>query len=293
MSFHLASYEKHGKHYDAAAKNSSPDAHSRTWLQEDTANAWRHRRSYELFECLFEDPRDSWVTVGDGRYGCEAMALKRCGFENILATDICGALLEIGKEEGLIDAFAVENAENLSFPDDHFAYSFCKESYHHFPRPMLALYEMLRVSRKAVVLVEPEDKHNCWETRLRNLRARLRGEIKYKDTVYEGSGNYVYSISRRELEKVALGINLPTIAFQGYNDYYVPNAEYVPASIRQKEYRAIRLGCLKKDLLTWLGFRPHGMLRAILFKEEPSEGVRNRLRRQKWDIIDLPRNPHV
>lgn len=39
--------------------------------------------------------------------------------------------------------------------DDAFDYVLCKDSYHHMPRPMIALYQMLRVARRAVVLIEP------------------------------------------------------------------------------------------------------------------------------------------
>lgn len=53
--------------------------------------------------------------------------------------------------------YSVENAESLSFRDNEFEVAFCKEAYHHFPRPFLALYEMLRVASKAVVLAEPND----------------------------------------------------------------------------------------------------------------------------------------
>lgn len=51
----------------------------------------------------------------------------------------------------------VENAEKLSSPNETLDFVLCKESYHHFTRPMLALYEMLRVATKAVVLIEPNE----------------------------------------------------------------------------------------------------------------------------------------
>ena len=50
-----------------------------------------------------------------------------------------------------------ENCENLSFASQSFDLVFCKEGLHHLARPVQGLYEMLRVSRKAVIFVESYD----------------------------------------------------------------------------------------------------------------------------------------
>ena len=68
----------------------------------------------------------------------------------IAATDIAEVLLKEAKEEGYIKAYSKENAESLSFADNEFDFVFCKESYHHFPRPMIALYEILRVVKRGL-----------------------------------------------------------------------------------------------------------------------------------------------
>ena len=54
-----------------------------------------------------------------------------------LVTDISSNLLKEAKDIGYISKYKQENAESLSFQDDEFDYVFCKESYHHFPRPMM------------------------------------------------------------------------------------------------------------------------------------------------------------
>jgi hypothetical protein len=112
---------------------------------------------YEAVGAFTHRPELSWVTIGDGRFGLDSIRLQRLGVRSVLPTDIGGALLEAGVQQGLINDYRVENAESLSFSDGSFDMVFCKESYHHFPRPFLALAEMVRVARYAVILVEPRD----------------------------------------------------------------------------------------------------------------------------------------
>lgn len=127
-------------------------------FRDDSADFWRHQRMYQTVEPLARFyPGGQWVTIGDGRFGLDAYNLKKMFAVNTFPTDISGSFLERGKEMGVIDDFGIENAEQLSFPNNSYDVSFCKAAFHHFPRPMLALYEMFRVSRKAVVLIEPND----------------------------------------------------------------------------------------------------------------------------------------
>jgi ubiquinone/menaquinone biosynthesis C-methylase UbiE len=95
----------------------------------------------------------------------------------------------------------VEDNEKLSFKDDHFDYSFIAASLHHLPRPVLGLYELLRVSKHGVIVIEPND---CWLTRLAT-KLGLAQEI-------EETGNYVYRLSKREVHKIASSL---------FCDYYV------------------------------------------------------------------------
>jgi ubiquinone/menaquinone biosynthesis C-methylase UbiE len=157
VGFKEKSYKSHQEHYFSYAPGENKDSHAKTWLRSDTLDYWRHHRMYQCLDPLIEtDLNATWLTVGDGRYGTDANYLKQKGID-ALATDIGSKLLEEAQKIGFIEKFKEENAENLSFDDDSFDYVFCKESYHHFPRPMLALHEMLRVSKKAVILIEPND----------------------------------------------------------------------------------------------------------------------------------------
>src|SRR5262249_19841688 len=118
---------------------------------------WRHSRMYECADILKIHPDASWLTIGDGRFGLDSIRLRKKGFSNVFPTDISEHLLKISKERGHIDQYGVENAERLTLADRTYDYVLCKESFHHFPRPYVALYEMLRVAVRAVFLIEPND----------------------------------------------------------------------------------------------------------------------------------------
>lgn len=142
------SHRLHAEAWERDASDSSRSDRLESWFRTDTADYWRHLRMYEAAKAFLHSPHSKWLTVGDGRFGLDAIRLRRLGFSSILPSDIGGALLEESRRRGLIDTYAVENAESLSFPDESFDLVFCKESYHHFPRPALALYEMLRVPKR-------------------------------------------------------------------------------------------------------------------------------------------------
>lgn len=101
--------------------------------------------------------------------------------------------------------FELANAEQLPFASGSFDLVFCKESLHHLARPVLGLYEMLRVCRRAVVFVEPWD---CALGRALDgmgLATRFErnqlGNLRARD-------NYVYRWSRRQLESLLASLYL-------------------------------------------------------------------------------------
>lgn len=100
--------------------------------------------------------RAHWLTVGDGRHAFEARFLMRHGAK-ALPTNLDPTLLEETKQLGLIKDYRVEDMEKLSFPDKSFDFVCCKDSLHHCLAPWQALYEMMRVARKGVFLIEPFD----------------------------------------------------------------------------------------------------------------------------------------
>ncbi len=90
----------------------------------------------------------------------------------------------------------VTDAEHLSFEDEEFDFSFIAASLHHLPRPMLGLYELLRVARVGTILIEPND---SW-------LARLFAKVGWA-TEYEEIGNYVYRLSKHDMDRLCKALH--------------------------------------------------------------------------------------
>jgi ubiquinone/menaquinone biosynthesis C-methylase UbiE len=293
--FHEISYHHHQVHARAIAEDKNWRPIIDSWLDTTSADYWRHRRMYEAAQHLAAaGEQDQWLTVGDGQYGLDSVRLKERGVRSVLPTDIADANLMAAKAKGVIDDYRVENAERLSFADRSFDYVFCKEAFHHFPRPFIALYEMLRVARKGVILVEPQDQVRSPLRQAMYLVRRIMGRERHFDQHrYEDSGNYIYSISEREIEKLCLGVNLPCVAFKGLTDRYVPGGEFEPASVSSRKFLRMRSVILVHGTLVRLGLAEHNVLSCCIFKEEPLPETRRRFRANGWRVLDLPRNPYV
>ncbi|MBL1174990.1 class I SAM-dependent methyltransferase [Pantanalinema sp. GBBB05] len=293
------SYQLHAENFDAYQSGNEKEGHAKTWLDNNTVDAWRHQRMYESLDpILISDPKATWLTVGDGRYGKDANYILEKGCE-VLATDISDVLLKEAKNSGYIHKYQKENAEALSFEANEFDYVLCKESYHHFPRPMVALYEMLRVARKGVVLIEPNDLYiseNLTVFLYRKTKEKIKSflginVLRHND--YEKVGNYVFTISRREIEKVALGLNYKVIAFKGINDAYSTGVEYERFDENSFLQKKIKKQINLADLSCRFGLRDFTLLATVIFKQIPSEELITYLSDEGYEIIFLPENPYL
>lgn len=292
--FHEISYRHHSDHWKAIIEDKNWQKLVASWFDKSTADYWRHMRMYEAAGYLARSKDEQWLTVGDGQYGLDSVRLRERGIGSILPTDIAEASLKEAKSLGVIDDYRVENAERLGFADGSFDYVFCKEAFHHFPRPFLALYEMLRVARKGVVLVEPQEPTESLLRRLLYLARKLAGRQKHFDqTRYEDSGNYIYSVSQRDIEKLCLGIDLPCVAFKGLTDFYVKGVEFEPAAFSSRKFLKMRTVIFLHGILVALGLSQHSVLMSCIFKQAPSPQVRRSFAAGGWRIIDLPRNPYI
>jgi ubiquinone/menaquinone biosynthesis C-methylase UbiE len=312
-------YVRHAQHFENDLVDQERIRISQTWFDESTADYWRHARAYECAELLSDRPQSRWLTIGDGRWGLDSIRIRKKGFASVLPSDISEALLRVSKERGLIDQYAIENAERLSFGNASFDYVLCKESLHHFPRPFVALYEMLRVCSEAVFVVEPNDTYEALypekssAQRPSLLRRILRAArmavrevlgrrpagltrpvLRFNSPDWETSGNYVYSISRREIEKVALGLNLPQFAIKGLNDHYVQGCEFEPADESRSEiFRQLVQKIREKDRLCREGVGDYNMIMAGLFARPMRAETRAKFEASGWEVIDLPANPYI
>jgi ubiquinone/menaquinone biosynthesis C-methylase UbiE len=268
-----------------------------SWFNEETVDFWRHQRMYETLRPLAEYYRDkSWVSIGDGRYGLDSVRMEKLFGTKVFPTDISEEMLKKGHEIGLIKNFSIENAENLSFKDDSFDFVFCKEALHHCPRPTIALYEMIRVARIGVVIIEPLD-----DVTLSRPEKLMKQTLKFAlNTLFpsnhtlskeydifnahschsfEDSGNYVYAISMKELEKIAHGLNLGGLAYKGFNDYYIKGCEFEKAVPENETFRKVfkiieprNAKCNKYPFLY-----AYNMVSAIIFKHTINDTVKNNM----------------
>jgi len=272
-------YRAHMDHDQASLAEA--DETFRHRLDSGSIDWWRHKRLWEpVLQCLSHTKENTWLTVGD-TFGSDAFQMMREGFKHVLPTSIDSLMLEEARRRGLIENFSVENAEKLSFEDKSFDYVLCREAYHHFPRPMIALYEMIRVARKAVVLIEPQDP--------------MIDDPVYTGTIaagYEKSANYIYTLSRRELIKVALGLNLHVLACRGVFDIYKDEIAKLRAQEDEPEFVKYRQEIEGYEQECRLNKRKHGYLLAILYLERPAE-IRQDLFSSDWSITYFPENPYL
>jgi SAM-dependent methyltransferase len=300
--FEDTSYVSHEGWYD----KQYPDREARlkniqTWkdgIKNNSINYWLHRRMFEMATPFIKE-RESWLTIGDG-YGFDALYFKDKGC-NVMATDIAGTFLPLAKAEGMISDYSVENVEKLTFADNSFDYSFCKESYHHFPRAYLGVYEMLRVTRNAVILIEPQDPLTKMPLMLavKNILDRFNPNLlqKYWKNRYsfEPVGNYVFKLSDRDMEKLAMGMNLPAIAFKGLNgnNYYNPKTANQKADDSSTAFREIQSKIKKDNFISKLGILPYQTLCAVIFKTLPDADTITQMRNDGFLYYEFPKNPYL
>jgi SAM-dependent methyltransferase len=110
--------------------------------------------------------------LGDALAVCatetEARQFRGFGFDRVTLTGVVPpSKVEPAMARDERFTYRLENAEALTFPANSFDLVFCKEGLHHLARPVLGLYEMLRVCRRAAIVIEP------YESRLGRMLERL------------------------------------------------------------------------------------------------------------------------
>jgi ubiquinone/menaquinone biosynthesis C-methylase UbiE len=277
-----------------------------SWFREDTIDFWRHKRMYETISPLAMQFKNSkWLSIGDGRYGLDSFRLNKLFNINVHPTDISESMLKKAYEMGVIKEYGIENAEHLSFADNSFDIIFCKEAFHHFPRPILALYEMLRVAKDAIILIEPNDNPTFLPIKtkeyiifaMKAILSKLSGrKIKpiipdinlNKQIVFEESGNFVYSVSNLELNKIVHGLNLGGLAFFTFNDFYIEGCEFEKAEENNSMFNKIKDKIKKLDLE---GFR--GITTSVLFKTNVDESLKQKMEKQGYFFFQKNDNPYL
>lgn len=129
----------------------------------------------------------------------EARALRKHPFDEIVLSGITppGDELLACMADDERCSYIQENSEHLSLASQSFDLVICKEGIHHLARPVLGIYEMLRVTRDAILVIEPAD---TFVGRLLEkmgyasvYEVNQSGNIRYRD-------NYVYRWSVRQFD---------------------------------------------------------------------------------------------
>lgn len=304
------SYEKHREHWKKEEHIEKIEA----WKRSDTVDAWRMNRLLTTINPILENFKGAkWLTVGDGCYGNDAHFIKKNG-GLAHASDIGDHFLKMGLEEGRIDSCSAENAEALSFSDNSFDFVLCSHAYHHFPRPQVAFYEMLRVAKKGVAIIEPHDDMHFGTTisipkafglllrSMKNFLLKLAGKdgnynigryIPTGQGSYETSGNFEYFLSEREVEKAAIGLDLPCVAFKWFNDHHEVGCEFELAEEGNAMFDKVRGIIESKEHLSNNGIFSHDQITAIILKEYPDAAFEKALKDEGYLVLRLSKNPYI
>ena len=235
----------------------------------------------------------TWMTIGD--YGADAYFLRKMGCNNVIATNIVDHQLQYLKENGILSGIEVKtiNAEQIALPDESVDLILCKESYHHFPRPPIAFYEMLRVCREAVVLIEPREPN--MKRPLDVLRVFVKTILRKKkkiEQLFEHCGNYIFRLSEKEITKAMIALQKDSIATKHLNSFYF--APIARKTVHQKIPMLIhQLALFVQDILCKIGLMNYGLVILIAFKKSPPDQLEERLSAEGFNIVKLPRNSYL
>ena len=273
-------------------KNSMKDLPLHYTMPESIDN-WRHTRMLdtiiEIINYSKENKKNltnSWVTIGDGRYADNANYLHEKGLNEVIATSITEENLKYARDNNYIKNFKVENAENLSFQDKSIDFILCKESYHHFPRPPIALYEMMRVAKQAIILIEPLEDNKLFNFFKKFIKFLIRGK-KQADLVFEPSGNFLYRISLKELKKILSAISGYNFAFKGINDFYIAKFENKSCKTYNIANMITKFAIFFQNILTKINLLGYGLCSIIIY-EKGNKNLEGILINSGFKIFKIP-----
>jgi len=134
------------------------------------------------------------VLVASSGSGIDGYYLKKMySSAKLFFSDINLAGMEKLRSNFLAEPAVLSDNCSLAFKDNSFDYAYIAASLHHLTEPAKGLYELLRVAKEGIIVIEPND---SWFTSLFvKLGLAHEYEVSYS--------NYVYRISRRDVEKIS------------------------------------------------------------------------------------------
>ena len=279
---------------EASYRRQSDDDHAlympSRYTAPESVDNWRHTRMLSSAKALVEAmPTSQWLTVGDGNYGSDAAYLTSLGVRAV-ATSLVASSLQVAAEKGFIREYREENAEHLSLDGGSVDFVLCKEAYHHFPRPPIALYEMLRVSRVGVLLIEPIVGKRVLDGLKSVVKRVIRGDA---ETLFEPAGNFIYRLNIQEMANLMTAAGELCIAYRRFNDFYMPGLGAERAEGWTRGHLVTRAGVAVQDGLASLGLMAWGLASVIVFKGMPAPELLAALKRADFTVQMLPVNPYA
>ncbi|GGH19440.1 class I SAM-dependent methyltransferase [Pedobacter zeae] len=297
---HNESYNRHNEWYNVHFPSESAKSDHYEKIKATGKNnvaSWLQQLFFSCLDPLLTKKHLNWLTVGDA-YGFDAQYILQSG-NHVLATDLNTDFLTVALKEGIINACVAENAEKLTQHDNSFDFVLCKESYHHFPRPYVAMYEMIRVAKLGVVVIEPQDPIAKMPLllMLSNIFSRnapFLNKLWKNRFSFEPVGNFVYKVSEREFEKLAAGLGLPMVAFKKINpNYWFKGAESISTDLCNKQFFLIKMKKFLADTLVKLKLVPAQVLTTVIFKQLPDEQTIGLLKKNGYHLVYIPQNPYL
>lgn len=255
-----------------------------------------HERLYQFLSPIIQaNPDADWLTIGDS--GGDAYWLRANGARGpILASSITKDQIAQLKADGHLETIEVAavNAEAIDLPDASHDFVLCKEAFHHFPRPMVGFYEMMRVARTALVFAaEPcsADRPRLLDLIKTIIKTTLRRNTIYANPDFEQAGNYIYGLSLFEVFKALTALQLGPLYYQHRNAFWT-----LAVASRARDDRlaglVMRGGVLVQDIACRLGLMNWGRINIIAFRQEPSPELARSLAKAGVRRIDIPVNPY-
>lgn len=260
----------------------------------ESIDAWRHLRMYEPLVPLAEKD-SSWLTIGDS--GADAHWLQSRGATQILASSIADRQLRRLQDLGHLRNVSITalNAESIALDDEAYDFVLCKEAFHHFARPMVGLYEMLRVARQGVILLaEPNgnDRKRPLDIVKSWIKRFLRRGTELANDRFESSGNFIYGPALHEVWKAAAALQYRHLYFLYLNDFFHAETAARPMSDGRAR-RITRFAIGVQDLAAQLRLMSWGSVTILLLKQEPTTEQAERLAKAGFRPCDVPRNPYI
>lgn len=133
------------------------------------------------------------ILVASCGCGIEAHYLKKfCAPKEIYFSDIHIRAAEKTKSNFYTEPFVLTNNQNPSFKDNSFDYVLVAASLHHLKEPVRGLYELLRVAKEGLIVIEPND----------SLLTRFFVRLGLAHEYEEEHGNFVYRFNKRDVDKI-------------------------------------------------------------------------------------------